>query len=260
MTLRLVDSTPSPTQLEPLEPARRLRRAVMVQRWTDVVFVHWRVDPAEVARLLPDGVTVDVFDGSAWIGLVPFSMQGLGFPSLAPLPLVGAFPEVNVRTYVRAGDRRGVWFCSLDVDRFLPVAVARIAYRLPYFAGDVTHHRAGDVLTTSVTRRWPSHPSARTSMAVRTGLPVDASLPLHRFLTARWGLVVASRTGRLRWAPVDHPAWPLHAAEVLHLDDGLVAAAGLHIEGPPELALWSPGVPVRIGRPKRLRPEPRRSS
>jgi uncharacterized protein YqjF (DUF2071 family) len=226
----------------------------MVQRWADVVFVHWRIDPAEVARLLPEGVTVDTFDGSAWVGLVPFSMQGLGFPRLAPLPLVGAFPEVNVRTYVRAGGRRGVWFCSLDVDRVLPVAAARAAYRLPYCVGDVDHHRSGNVLTTSVARRWPAAPGAHTSLVVRTGDAVDASVPLHRFLTARWGLIAAGRTGRLTWAPVEHPTWPLHAADVLHLDDGLVAAAGLHVEGPPALTLWSPGVPVRIGRPTRLRP------
>ncbi len=127
----------------------------MVQRWADVVFLHWRYEPAVVQRLLPAGVTVDVYDGSAWVALVPFRMEGLGLPRLAPLPLVGTFPEVNVRTYVHAGDRRGVWFFSLDINRVLPTVVARAVYDLPYCFGRVHHERVGDIVTSGVERRWP---------------------------------------------------------------------------------------------------------
>jgi uncharacterized protein YqjF (DUF2071 family) len=225
----------------------------MVQRWNDVVFLHWPYEPAVVQRLLPSGVEVDTFGGRAWVGLVPFHMDGLGFPGLAPLPHVGSFPEVNVRTYVRSGDRVGVWFFSLDVDRWLPVAVARAAYHLPYCAGRAHHGRAGDVLTSRVLRRWP-HPAGRadTSIAVRTGASVDPDDSFALYLTARWGLISASRRGRLRYAPVDHPDWTLHHAELLHLDDHLVTAAGLpRPEGSPH-AMWSPGVDVRVGRPVRL--------
>lgn len=232
-----------------------VRRPVMVQHWTDVVFLHWRYAPAEVQRLLPPGVEVDVFDGSAWVALVPFHMDGLGVPGLAPLPHVGSFPEVNVRTYVRCGERRGVWFFSLDVDRLLPAVVARVAYSLPYCAGRAAHVRAGDVVTSVVERRWPRTSGARptSSVAVRVGDPVDPADPLLAFLTARWGLVSATRRGRLRYAPVDHPVWPLHRADLLHLDDRLVVAAGLPVpEGEP-LVHWSPGVDVRVGRPVRAR-------
>lgn len=241
-------------QLTVAPPVDHVRRAVMVQTWSELVFLHWRVEPSAIQRLLPTGVEVDTFDGTAWIGLIPFSMEGLGVPGLAPLPHVGAFPEVNVRTYVRCGPHRGVWFFSLDVDRRLPAYTARAVYALPYCWGDATHGRDGDIVTSRVERRWPSSTaSARTSIRVRTGDPVDAAEPLHRFLTARWGLVAVTRWGGHRWAPVDHPAWPLHAAEVLDVDDTLVAAAGVQVEGPPDHAMWSPGVPVRVGRPRRVR-------
>lgn len=222
----------------------------MVQRWNDVVFLHWRFEPDAVQRLLPEGVEVDTFDGSAWVGLVPFHMDGLGIPGIAPLPHVGSFPEVNVRTYVRARGRIGVWFFSLDVDRFLPAAVARMTFSLPYHSGSATHLRTGGIVTSRVRRAWPrSDATSTTEIAIRTGPLIDHTAAFARFLTARWGLISATRAGRLRYAPVDHPPWELHEAELLHLDDHLVAAAGLpHPEGPPSV-MWSPGVDVRVGRP-----------
>ena len=160
----------------------------MVQHWTDIVFCHWRYDPADVQALLPRGVEVDTFDGSAWVGLIPFHMDGLGVPGWAPLPYVGSFPEVNVRTYVRAGDRRGVWFMFLDIDRWLPALVARAGYRIPYCVGDVRHVRIGDAVMSTVDRSWPRADRATASMSVTVGDPV-ADDDLSRFLTARGGLV-----------------------------------------------------------------------
>jgi uncharacterized protein YqjF (DUF2071 family) len=239
----------------------------MVQRWEDVVFLHWPYDPAAVAAVLPRGVEVDVYDGRAWVGLVPFHMRGLGIPGWAPLPGVGSFPEVNVRTYVRVGGYRAVWFCSLDVDRWLPTLTARAAYRLPYCAGEVAHARAGDTVTSSVERRWPRPAAvkgATTRISVRIGDPVDTTDPFLRFLTGRWGLISAGRGGSLRYAPVDHEPWRLHAASVDHLDDTLVAAGGFPQPEEAPHAVWSPGVDVRVGRPRRIhtghrRPRPERT-
>ena len=241
---------------QPSLPPKRadvVKYPVMVQRWTDVVFLHWRYDVNEVQRLLPPGVFVDEYDASAWVGLVPFRMEGLGVPGLAPLPLVGAFPEVNVRTYVRAGTRRGVWFFSLDVDRLLPALVARGVYHLPYCAGSGGHLRVDNDVSTRVERQWPRRlRRPTTAVAVRIGSPVDPHDPLVRFLTCRWGLVSATRRGRLRYARVDHPTWPLLEADVLFIDDHLVTAAGLSAPIGEPHALFSPGVDVRVGRPVRL--------
>ena len=133
-------------------------RAVLAQRWSELAYFHWPYEPHVVQRLLPRDVTVDVYDDVAWVALVPFRMEDLGFPGLAPLPLVGSFPEINVRTYARCGDRRGVWFFSLDIDRMLPTLVARSVYSLPYCFGRADHLRVGRLVTSRVERRWPRRP------------------------------------------------------------------------------------------------------
>ncbi len=246
---------------EPGRSAEAVNRPVMVQRWTDVVFLHWRYDPQVVQRLLPDGVTVELFDGDAWLGLVPFSMEGLGLPGLAPLPIVGSFPEINVRTYVHAGGRSGVWFFSLDTDVWLATAAARLAYHLPYCYGWAEHGRVDDLVTTRAYRRWPrSSRGATCDLAVRVGASVDPLDPLVHFLTDRWGLVSRSWRGGLVHAAVDHPDWPLYEAEVVHLDEQLVAAAGLPTPTGPAHVLWSPGVDVRVGQPSRLGQGTRRNA
>ncbi|MEQ8842364.1 MAG: DUF2071 domain-containing protein [Acidimicrobiales bacterium] len=222
----------------------------MTQFWADVTFLHWRYDPAVVQALLPPGVEVDVFDGSAWVGLVPFRMERLGFGTRRPVPRLGTFPEVNVRTYVRAGAHRGVWFFSLDIDLLLPMLVARGWYRLPYCVGDVRHDRDGDRITTHVDRRRPKPTNgAATDLEIVVG-SASASGPLTEFLTSRWGLITGGYRGRLRWAPVEHPEWPLRRAHAVRVSDSLVTAAGLPApEGMPHV-LYSPGVPVRVGLPR----------
>lgn len=231
-----------------------VRRALLVQRWTDLVFLHWRYPAATLAALLPPGLEVDTYDGDAWVGLIPFTMEGVGFPKLAPLPHVGRFPEVNVRTYVRAHGRRAVWFFSLDVDRLAAAVPARVAYRLPYCAGAATHERTDVGFASDVDRRWPrSVAGATTHLRVR-GLDEPIDTPFSHFLTDRWRLFSPGRAGTIREAPVEHEPWRLFAAEPTAVDDGLLAAAGLPMPVGAPHAMWSPGVDVRVGRPRRLRP------
>lgn len=226
-----------------------VRTAVMRQQWLDLAYVHWRYDPAVVQALLPAGLQVDTFDGSAWVGLIPFSMRDVGLPHGPAVPYFGSFAEVNVRTYVRVGNRPGVWFFSLDVDRLLPALVARLTYRLPYCWGATTHERTGDTLTTSVHRRWPA-PQVHSHLVVEMGDPTPAD-ELDIFLTARWGLYSRGLRG-LRYAPVDHEPWPLRAAAVRSVDPAAVVAAGLPApQGDPHVRC-SDGVSVRIGRPRRV--------
>src|SRR5512142_728880 len=107
---------------------------VMRQSWNDVSFLHWRYEPEAVRPLVPRGLELDVFDGSAWVGLVPFHITGLTAPAASSIPYLSNFPETNVRTYAtdRTG-KAGVWFFSLDAARLLAVIGARAGYALPYF-------------------------------------------------------------------------------------------------------------------------------
>lgn len=226
-----------------------VRWAVMRQQWLDLAYVHWRYEPSVVQALLPPELEVDTFDGAAWVGLIPFSMRRIGLPRGPAVPYLGNFSEVNVRTYVRRRGARGVWFFSLDVDRLIPAAVARITYNLPYCWGSTRHERRGETLLTVVRRRWPERVSG-SSLEVRMGGPVAAD-DLDVFLTARWGLFSKRRRG-VRYAPVDHEPWPLRAGELVQGDLTLVQAAGLPAPvGEPHVRC-SHGVSVRIGAPRRL--------
>jgi len=224
-----------------------VRFAVMRQEWRGLAYVHWRYDPAVVQALLPPELTVDTFDGSAWVGLIPFSMRNIGLPHGPSVPYLGSFPEINVRTYVVRDGRPGVWFFSLDVNRFLPALVARLTYRLPYCWGRASHDVTESQWTTRVRRRWP-HAVDPIEIVIRPGDSVEPD-DLDHFLTARWGLYSPSRRG-VRYAPVDHEPWPLRSAELVCADTALVEAAGLPSPAGEPHVRCSPGVAVRIGPPR----------
>ena len=228
-----------------------VRRAVMVQKWCDLAYLHWRYDPAEVQRLLPKGLEVDTFDGSAWVGLIPFSMRDIGLPKLPPVPYFGSFPEINVRTYVRRNGIPGVWFFSLDINRLLPAVVARSTYLLPYCWGSASNTLTDGVLETKIKRRWPRR--AHANIRVRVGDPIVEHDDLSVFLSARWGLYSRGLLGGLMYAPVDHERWPLHQASCEHVDGNLLEVAGLSSPVGAPHVMFSPGVSVRIGLPHRAR-------
>jgi hypothetical protein len=184
------------------------------------------------------------------VGLIPFSMRNIGLPGMPPVPYFGSFPEVNVRTYVKCNGVPGVWFFSLDVNRFLPALVARTTYLLPYCWGSAENHRDGDIISAHVQRRWPH--GASTSLRLEIGEPIEQPDDLSVFLSARWGLYSKGLRNGVRYAPVDHERWPLYSANLLSLNDTLVIASGLTApQGNPHV-MFSPGVSVRVGLPRRV--------
>jgi uncharacterized protein YqjF (DUF2071 family) len=239
-------------QLHPLTTPVPVHRPVMLQSWKKLTYVHWPVAPEQVDKNLPEGLAADTIDGSAWVGLVAFEMQRIRIPGTPAIPYFGTFPETNVRTYVLDSQGRpGVWFDSLDITRLLPVAVARTAYRLPYMWASMTIHEKNGHIEYRARRRWPGPRDASSRLAVAPGNAIADSdqSPLERFLTARWGLYTMMGR-RLAYAPVDHPTWPLQNAELLILNDELVAAAGYSLPEKQPIVHYSAGVDVRIGLPK----------
>lgn len=230
-----------------------IERPVMRQRWDRLTFLHWSFDPADVQRLLPDGLRVDPFGGAAWVGLVPFFMH-VATGGGQQIPWVSRFCETNVRTYVTDADgRAGIWFFSLDAARLGAVAVARTTYRLPYFWSAMRLAAGSGEISYTCRRRLPG-PRATSLVRVSIGdryAPAELDERDH-FLTARWILFsVAGR--RYRLARACHEPWPLHRATVQDVDDQLIAAAGLPQPRDEPLVHYSPGVDVTIGRPERGR-------
>lgn len=240
--------------LEPITPTppHDVGDTVFRQRWSDLAFLHWPVPAALVAPLLPRDTSPDVHEGTSWVGLVAFEMSHVGILGTPPLPYLSRFLETNVRLYAYdAQGRRGVVFRSLEAARLLPVLAAMAGYHLPYRWARMSVQRSGAERSYTTRRRWPGPPGASSFMRVRVGEQIEADALAH-FLTARWGLFSTWYGGRTVWAPVDHAPWPLHTGELLHVDDQLVAVAGLPAPAGPPHVLWSPGVEVRIGRPELL--------
>ncbi|WP_262364225.1 YqjF family protein [Arthrobacter echini] len=221
------------------------RPVIMDQRWADAVFLHWRIDSAAVARYMPAGVVPDEVDGSSWVGLIGFRMVGAGLGQGLPVPYFGSFTEINVRLYSRGPDgTRGVVFVTLDASRLAVVLAAR-AGGIPYVWSKCSpiHNQRKygyDVV------RFRGQATSRFVVEPDTARTADDTVSLE--LTARFGLH-STLAGRTLYIPNTHTPWPLHPATITGLDDGLLAAAGLIVDGPPHSVLFSPGVQTQFGRP-----------
>ncbi|GAA2247054.1 DUF2071 domain-containing protein [Herbiconiux moechotypicola] len=229
------------------------------QDWQSLTFLHWRVDPAEVAPLLPAGTRPDVFDGSAWVGLIPFRLAHAtapGFRAFGPVPYAGTFPEINVRLYsVDETGRRGVVFRSLESSRLAAVSAAHVLFGLPYrWARMSIATDASGAITYRSERRgdagFGGRPGPHCRVDARPGLADRSHDELAVFLTARWGLH-HERGGRTVYIPNEHAPWTVTDAELLFLDDELLAAAGFPslAARTPDSVLFSPGVHTAFGRP-----------
>ena len=242
-------------------------RPWMLHRWDEITFLHWRYEPEVVQRLLPPGLTVETFDGAAWVGLVPFVME-VRAPGVPRLPWLSVFPETNVRTYATGpSGETGVWFLTLDASRLPGVLTGRWGYQLPYMWSQmrVRHgvdHDGHATVRYTCSRRWPEPWPATSDVAVRIGsfFGPDELGDLDHWLTARWTLFSdhpgRRRRGRLDLARAEHPPWQLRKAEGVHLDDRLVTATGLPAPIGEPLVHHSAGTQVRISRPSHLSTSP----
>lgn len=205
----------------------------MHMRWHELLFMHWPV-PVDVLRAAPFGppppLTIDTFDGQAWIGVVPFRMSGVRPRGIPAAPMLSAFPELNVRTYVTAGGKPGVWFYSLDAASGLAVRLARRFFHLRYM-----HARMRSRLIDGATVEYDSMRTHRGEPAgafrgrYRPAGPAALAPPgsLEHFLTERYCLYCADPLGRVFRGEINHPRWLLAPAEAEIETNTMLAAAGL---------------------------------
>lgn len=211
--------------------------------WEDLLFLHWPVEAALLQRHLPAGVEIETFAGSAWLGVVPFRMARTRFRWLPALPTAHRFPELNVRTYVRAGARSGVWFFSLDARSRLAVAGARATFGLPYFHAAMHCERRGQSVHYASERRDGSPVRFAASWSARGPVATAAPGSLEHFLVERYCLF-ALRRGQLVCGDVAHPPWRLAAADVQIAHNDMASPLGCRLEGPPASVLATEPVTV----------------
>lgn len=224
---------------------------VMAMEWHDLLFMHWPVRPEVLRPRVPPGLELETWEGYAWLGVVPFMMRGVR-PRLIPAPgPLAAFPELNVRTYVRHADRPGVWFFSLDAASPLAVRGARYTFHLPYFDARMRCERDGEAVRYVSRRTHRGAASAGYRAAYRPAGPAYRSAPgsHERWLTERYCLYAANRRGDLWRGDIHHAPWPLQPAEVdlaeNHMADqlGLILPAGpprLHFARRIDVVAWAP--------------------
>lgn len=202
---------------------------IMTQTWHDLLFAHWPVDAQVLASKIPPPLEVDLFDGQAWLGIVPFHMTNVAPRGVPALPWVSAFPELNVRTYVSVGNKPGVYFFSLDAGNPLAVTVARAMFHLPYFSASMqVQQRDGTVRFSS--RRTASD-SRRAELVAGYGPtgPVFQAVrgSLDYFLTERYCLYTVDGTSRAFRLEIHHPPWPLQPARADIEVNSMAEAAGI---------------------------------
>jgi uncharacterized protein YqjF (DUF2071 family) len=186
---------------------------VMRQRWHDLLFAHWPTTPERLLRVLPRGLELDTFDGCAWVSVVPFRMTGVRLRWVPPLPGTSAFPEINVRTYVRVHDTPGVYFFSLDAASRTAVAIAR-RFHLPYFHARMRLDVHDGVIDyTSRRRATNASPAVFQARYAPNGREFRAQPgTLDHWLTERYCLYAVERCGGIYRVDIHHRPWPLQPA------------------------------------------------
>jgi uncharacterized protein YqjF (DUF2071 family) len=207
-------------------------RWLMGQTWHDLMFAHWRVPDSALRALVPPELTVETYDGDAWLGITPFHITGTRLHGTLPVPGLSAFPELNVRTYVTDGEKPGIWFFSLDAGSAAAVAGARRFYRLPYFRARMSaRRRRNGIDYTSVRTEPGAFPRTLRTRYRATGATFTAKPgSLEYFLAERYCLYTLDR-GRLYRAEIHHGPWPLQPAEAT-IDENTMAPRP--IELPPD--------------------------
>lgn len=221
---------------------------VMYQRWERLLFAHWPVDANELSAHVPPPLVVDTHEGRAWLAVTPFDLAELRARGLPRLPGASSFPELNVRTYVRLGDKPGVLFFSLDAGSRLAVGAARTAYALPY------HHAA---MSIEQRGEWIHYRCERDHDTVFDGRyrPVGTAFTpqpgtLEHFLTERYALYAAPRANVVHRGDIHHAPWLLRPAEAEIARNTMAEAAGIRLPDRAPLLHYAERQDVVIWLPK----------
>jgi uncharacterized protein len=211
----------------------------MTQRWRNLLFAHWPVAAAEIACLLPPGLVVDTFAGTAWVGVVPFEMDRIRFRRFGGVPGATAFAEMNLRTYVRElrTGRAGVFFFSLDAANPAAVVAARVGFHLPYYWARMRVVESAAGFEYESRRLYPAggvkfHARYRSlidPVGPRRPREISRAGSIEHFLTERYALFTADWRGRMWRGDIHHTPWPLEPAEAEFVVNELPAAHGIRL-------------------------------
>ena len=222
------------------------------QSWCDLLFAHWPVSSAELKPFVPEVLKIQEFEGTSWVGIVPFRMEGVMRRPFPDLPWISAFPELNVRLYVDYQGKPGVWFLSLDATNPLAVWAAKKFFHLPYYRANIRLEKEGNVFTYYSTRRETKNVKF-SAVYEPTSKPYQAeSGSLEHWLTERYCLYAQNSKGDLYRTEVHHVPWPLQKAEAEIISNNMLYPFNLQLPDVPPLFHFSSRVDVVIWHPEKL--------
>jgi len=214
---------------------------LMTQSWHNLLFAHWPVDVQLLRSRIPRGLPLDLYEGQAWIGVVPFRMTNVTPRFVPALPWVSEFAELNVRTYVTVGGKPGVYFFSLDAESALAVAAARSLLHLPYFTAQMDVRCEGDRVDYASRRTDQGPPAELVAHYEPTGTPFRAEPgTLEYFLTERYCLYNLDARFRPYRLEIHHPPWTLRRAEASFTVNTMAEAAGIRLPAKAPILHFSP--------------------
>jgi len=220
----------------------------MTQRWNDLLFAHWPVPAAQITALLPHGLAVDTFDGSAWVGVVPFWMDRIRFRGMPLVPGANHFPELNLRTYVRErhSNLSGVYFFSLDASNPMAVAVARTFFKLPYYWAHMSIATEDQREFQYQSTRLFTLDNIRFRAKYKSLCQPSTKGGIEYFLTERYCLYTADKRGNIFRGNIHHLPWPLEMAEAEIEINELPQAHGIRLPDTPPLLHYARELVVYI--------------
>jgi uncharacterized protein YqjF (DUF2071 family) len=229
---------------------------VLFMGWRDLLFMHWPVDESTLRPLIPSTLSLDTFDGSAWLAITPFRMSDVHPRYLPSVPPLSSFPELNVRTYVTAGGKPGIWFFSLDAANPVAVRLARATFHLPYFDAEMSCRVVGEEVSYRSVRTHRRAPGAEFVARYRpVGEPFE-SRPgtLEDFLTERYCLYAADGRGHVYRGDIHHHPWPLQRAELEIESLAMTEQIGVALPETAPLLHFSKRLDVLAWPPRRITP------
>ena len=214
--------------------------------WVDALFLHWPIDAAQLRARIPADLEIDTFEGAAWVSIVAFRIAGARLRGVPARAAWRAFPEVNVRTYVRRDSHTGVWFLSLDADSRAAVSAGRAVVHLPYLHASIAASFGDDRVSYRLVRADRRAPSARFGAEARYDGEARVAEPgtLEHWLVERYAFFTTARRRTLR-GDVRHAPWQLRDAITTIQENSLLVAAGLTPSADAPLAHVSDGVETR---------------
>jgi uncharacterized protein YqjF (DUF2071 family) len=201
--------------------------------------------------LVPEPLQVQEFDGSAWIGIVPFRMEGVMRRPLPDMPWISSFPELNVRTYVEHDGRPGVWFLSLDATSALAVWVGRRFFHLPYHCAPMSIETNAAQRFEYRHRRPDSQAAFEATYAPIGEIQQAKAGTLEHFLTERYCLYARRPDGAVLRADVHHEPWPLQRAEIEIRANTMTDPWNIALSDAPSLVHFARRVDVVVWAPQR---------